>query len=135
MPEARWAVDLEVVDGFRIRNKGVVTVEAYDRITVTVKAKSGGTPSVATVDVQPGGEGKVKLLAISASDYTKPLTYVVDPDPEGPAVAGTPLDAPLYVVGAGAVSLLGTKLNALVLTNPGPKDVVVDIVVGRSATT
>lgn len=104
--------------------------EAYDRIDVTVPT---GTPNTATVQVQPGGSGQVQLLLMTASAYpadgsgTAQLTYTVD---GGSAID---LDAPLLVVGSGAVGLLGA-VNEIVFTNDAAEPVDVSILVGRDAT-
>lgn len=106
-----------------------IDAEAYDRIDVTVPT---GTPNTATVEVQPGGTGQVQLLLVTASAYpidggAAELTYTVD----GGSSIG--LDAPLLVVGASAVGLLG-DVNEIVFTNDSDEDIDVSIVVGRDAT-
>lgn len=107
-----------------------VEAEAYDRIDVTVPT---GTPNTATVEVQPGAAGQVQLLLVTASAYpedagTAQLTYAVD--------GGTSidLDAPLLMVGAGTIGLLG-DVNEIVFTNDSDEPVDVSILVGRDATT
>ena len=133
MPEARWSVELAIADGPRVRSDSTLTIDGYDRITVTVPKANGGAKTV-TVQVQPGAAGAVTLLAVNASTYRiddkVPLTYKVDGKP---ADAGVALDGPLMLLGAGAVSLLPGPLNAIALTNSAKTDVVVDIVVGRDA--
>jgi hypothetical protein len=107
-----------------------IEAEAYDRIEVTIPS---GTPNTATVQVQPGGAGQVQLLLVTATAYpddgagTAQLTYAVD---GGTAVD---LDAPLLVVGRGAVSLLGA-VNEIVFTNDSAAPVVASILIGRDAT-
>jgi hypothetical protein len=132
MPDAHWAVDLAITDGPRVRSDGNLTVDGYDRITVTVPKADGG-PKTVNVQVQPGGAGAVTLLGVNASTYlvggAVPLTFKVDNKP----AAGVALDAPLFLIGAGALSLLPGPANAIALINSSTTDVVVDIVVGRKA--
>jgi hypothetical protein len=105
-----------------------IEAEAYDKIEVLVP--NGDS---ATVQVQPGGAGQVQLLLVTASAYpddgagTVQLTYAVD---GGSAID---FDAPLLLVGAGAVGLLG-DVNEIVFTNDSTADIDVSILVGRDAT-
>lgn len=109
-----------------------IGAEAYDRIDVTVPT---GSPNTATVEVQPGSAGQVQLLLITASAYpddgsgTHQLTYEVDS-----SGSSIDLDAPLLVVGTGAVGQLGA-VNEIVFTNASDDPVDVSILVGRTATT
>lgn len=122
---------VEVAGGSTLSATHEIDAEAYDRIDVTVPT---GSPNTATVEVQPGTAGQVRLLLITASAYPEDtagaaqLTYVVD--------GGDPadLDAPLLVVGTGAVALLGA-VNEIVFTNDSAEEVDVTILVGRDATT
>lgn len=105
--------------------------EAYDKIHVTVPT---GSPGTATVEVQPGGAGQAQLLLITANSYpldgtgAAELTYEVDGS--GTAVA---LDAPLLLVGSGALGLLGA-VNTIVFSNASDADISVTLLVGRDAT-
>lgn len=107
-----------------------IEAEAYDRIDVTVPT---GAPNTATVQVQPGGAGQVQLLLVTASAYpadgtgAAQLTYAVD------GGSSIDLDAPLLVVGSGAVGLLG-DVNEIVFTNDSDEPIDVSILVGRDAT-
>lgn len=102
--------------------------EAYDRIAVVVPAGDERT-----VQVQPGGAGQVSLLLVTAAEYpddgagTNLLTYTVD------GGGSIDLDAPLLLVGAAAVGLLG-DVNEMVITNNHTADIEVSILVGRDAT-
>jgi hypothetical protein len=80
---------------------------------------------VATVNVQPGDSG-VKFLQVTAGSY-EDLTYKVD--------GGTQrtLDAPLLLIGGGAVALLGATQKQFEFTNAGATAVTVNILVGRDA--
>jgi hypothetical protein len=105
-----------------------IEAEAYDRIDIVVPAGDNRT-----VEVQPGGTGQVQLLLITAAEYpndgagTNLLVYTVD------GGSSIDLDAPLLLVGAGAVGLLG-DVNEIVFTNNFTADLTVSILVGRDAT-
>ena len=105
-----------------------VEAEAYDRIDIVVPAGDNRT-----VEVQPGGAGQVQLLLITAAEYpndgagTNLLVYTVD------GGSSIDLDAPLLLVGAGAVGLL-CDVNEIVFTNNFTADLTVSILVGRDAT-
>lgn len=105
-----------------------IEAEAYDRIEVVVPAGDDRT-----VQVQPGGAGQVSLLLVTAAEYpndgagTNLLVYTVD------GGSSIDLDAPLLLVGAAAVGLLG-DVNTIVFTNNHTADLEVSILVGRDAT-
>lgn len=109
------------------------TVEAYGKIEVTVPAAAGGADGMATLQVQPGGAGQVELVFITADAYPEAadgagqLTYSVD------AGMDRTLNAPLLLVGTGAVALLG-DINEIVFTNASDEAVEVEILIGRDAT-
>lgn len=121
---------VEVAEASTSSATHTLEAEAYDRIDVTVPT---GTPNTATVEVQPGGTGQVELFFMAASAYPEDgsgaaeLTYEVD------GGGSVDLDAPLLVVGAGAVGLLG-DVNEVVFTNDSDEEIDVSIVVGRDAT-
>lgn len=108
-----------------------IDVHAFDKIEISVPAESGGTPGSAVVDVQPGGAGRVKLLLITASQYSnesKELSYSV--------TGGTSdilLDAPQLLVGDGALKLLGTTQNVFTFSNEFSSATKVQILTGRNA--
>lgn len=105
--------------------------EAYDKIHITVPT---GSPGTATVEVQPGGAGQAQLLLLTASRYpldgtgAAELTYEVDGS--GTAID---FDAPLLLVGSGALSLLGA-VNTIDFSNSSDADLTVTLLVGRDAT-
>lgn len=121
-----WTTSLQVPNGPRLAESGAVGVEAYDRISVVVEA---GDLEV-DVEVQPSAaDGQVTVVALSASSYGGDLTY----SPDGGTTAFA-LEAPVALVGAGAVALLAAAPQQLRLANGGDDPVTVDILVGRDAT-
>lgn len=117
-------LSVQVVEGPSISALRKIEVDAHDKIQVKISA--GTTDKV--VEVQPGGAGRVRLLAITASLFSDQLTYKVNN-------AGTPikLDAEQLFIGDGAVGLLGAAPETLSFTNPLAQDVNVVILVGRMA--
>lgn len=123
---------VDVAGGSTLSATKEIDAEAYDQIGATVPT---GTPNTAEVDVQPGGSGKVQLLFITASSYpvdessgAAQLSFTVD--------GGDPvdLDAPLLMVGTGAIKKFGA-FNKVVFTNNSSEAVSVTILVGRDAVT
>ena len=124
-----WLLNVQVAEGPKASASNSLQVEAYDKIDVTVPAKAAN-PGAATVDVQPGGAAQVKFLLVTSSVYDANLTYKVD---GGPSIA---LDAPLVLLGAGAVGLLGATQKQFVFSNAiaSSKAAQINILVGRDAT-
>jgi hypothetical protein len=125
MEKVIWAAHIDVAAGPKLAVGDTFEVEAYDKVKVALE--DGATDVV--VDLQPGGAGQVVLLVVSASAYDPPVTWSPD--------AGTttvPLDAPLVLVGAGAVGLIGTAPKQFQWTNATGAIVNVEILVGRDAT-
>jgi hypothetical protein len=134
-----WKLNLEIQSGPNIVVTNAVQADAYDRIEVKVP-DSTAAPTATTVDVQPGAAGKVELLLIRSTKYgdkAKPLKYQVH-DTKAPL---RELNDALFLVGAGSLKLLedpaasGTSspLDKLLVTNTTGQDVVLEIIVGRSA--
>jgi hypothetical protein len=100
-----------------------VTVEAYERIQVSLPGADDSGKKPVTLNLLPAGS-TAKILAITSSRYGEGLTY------KG---SGTeiPLDGPQLFTG-GSVQLLG-KVETLTLTNAlgAGKDATVTILVGR----
>jgi hypothetical protein len=125
-----WKLNVQVQSGPDLVVANAVQVDAYDRIEAKVAHSTASPPATTTVDVQPGGAGKVKLLLIRSTRYDDDLKYQVD----GTTAERTLNDA-VFLVGAGSLDLLedGTALERLVVTNTSGHDVVLEIIVGRSA--
>lgn len=119
-----WNYSLAAASGPAIVNAGVFSVDAYEKMNVRIAA--GSTQAVT---IAPGTWVDVRSLAIATSDTTG--TVEVTPDGAASAFA---LDGPLFLLGAGAVSLLGTGDASLSIENTGAADVSIDIFVTRDAT-
>jgi hypothetical protein len=119
-----YTFTVQVAGGPKVTNAAKIEVQAYDMLEVTVpdKDSSGGK---ATVDVQPSSSG-VKLLLITAGSY-EDLTYTVD------GGSSQTLDAPLVLIGEGAVKLLGSTQKQFEFTNAATEANTVNILVGRDA--
>lgn len=119
-----WSLNIAVTGGPRLGlvNQPPIAIDAYDVVTTTLAANATGV----SVDLQPSGAaGDVVLLTMSSDAYDPTLTY----DPGGGAQK---LDAPLLLVGAGAIALLGaTPPKSLTFDNGLSQPVNVQILVGR----
>lgn len=121
MPEKiAWSISARIDGGPQISKSEIIEVEAYEKFDL-VLPKSGKS----TVEVQLG-EGLAKFVLIAATKYTK-ISFAVD--------GGTPiaLDAPMMLIGAGAVNLLGKKLNTLDFENGNIEDVSIMMLVAGKA--
>jgi hypothetical protein len=127
-----WKLNVEIQSGPSIIVTNAVQADAYDRIEVKVPNSTASPPTKTTVDVQPGAAGKVKLLLIRATRYGDNLTYQVH-DTSTPERV---LNDAVFLVGAGSLDLLedpAAPLDKLLVTNTTGQDVVLEIIVGRSA--
>lgn len=124
-----------VASGPSILISKTVTVEAYDKIDVTVKK----TDVDKVVEIQPAEKSsQIQILLIKSSEYgteadsTKLgyLGYKVN-DASATEIF---LDQDQLFFGQGQVGLLGAKVNKLLFTNKLTKDVTIEIFVGRDAT-
>lgn len=120
-----WTVRIDVAAGPKLSASDVIEVEAYDKISFTLDAGDTGI----AVDLQPGAAGQVSFLMISASEYAEEITY----SPDG-GTTTVPLDAPLVLIGAGAISLLGSAPQQFEWENTTLNPVDIEIFVGRDAT-
>jgi hypothetical protein len=120
-----WSLSAQVSGGPAIAASNILNVDAYDKIGVTLE------PGVTkTAEVQPGGEDRVRFLLISADQFGEDLTFKV-----ADAAATIKLEAPLVLIGDGAVDLLDTPPQSISFTNDTQNSVNIDIIVGRMATT
>jgi hypothetical protein len=126
-----WKLNLEIQPGPNIIVTNTVQADAYDRIEVKVP-DSTVAPTATTVDVQPGAAGKVKLLLIRSTRYGDNLKYQVHDNTTPDRV----LNDAVFLVGAGSLDLLedpAAPLDKLLVTNTTGQDVVLEIIVGRTA--
>ena len=123
-----WRVELDVPDGPQVSHANAVEVDAVDRIAVSIP-DTAAAPAATTVEVQPGAAGKVKVLLIRASTYGSKVEYQVH-DAAAPKRVFS--DA-MFLIDSGAIDLLGTPLDKLLITNTSGKAVDVEVVVGRAA--
>jgi hypothetical protein len=117
----------EVASGPTVKESRTLTVDAYDKISVTIP---DGT-SNQEVALSPGGAGTMRLLIVKSSVYGDALKYTVN--------AGTAdhvLDQPHVLIGIGAVGLYGSEPAKLVFDNAlgAGKDAQIQILIGRDAT-
>ena len=128
MPETIvLTVAAEVASGPKLMEGRTLTVDAYDKISVTVP---DGTSNF-EVELQPGSAGSVRLLIVKSSQYGDALKYTVN--------TGTTdhvLDQPHVLIGTGAVGLFGSEPTKLVFDNSlgAGKDAQIQVLIGRDAT-
>lgn len=115
-----WNYVVNAVNGPSLSGAGTLNVEAYDKLKVTIADQASQQ-----VDLAPAGT--LSMIVIRASAHSPQLTY----DVGGNDIA---LDAPLVLLGTGAVSLLGSGLTSLTFTNNTGADATIEILVGRDAT-
>ena len=127
-----YKLDVQVFGGPRMLVENSLSVEAYDKLKITL-AKAD--PPDKEVQIQPGDETRVAFLLIIPSSYDHPVTYKT-------AIIGTPtiykLDTFHLYNGKGMAVSLGCGLKTLYFTNNSPslsrQDIDIDILVGRYAT-
>jgi hypothetical protein len=127
-----WKLNLEIQSGPNIVVTNAVQADAFDRIEAKIPNSTAAPPVATTVDVQPGAVGKIKLLLIRSNKYGDDLQYQVH-DSGATKIA---LNDAVFLVGAGSLDLLenaGAPLDKLLVTNTTGQDVVLEIIVGRSA--
>lgn len=127
-----WKLDLEIQSGPNITVTNAVQADAFDRIEVKVPDTTA-LPTATTVDVQPGAAGKVKLLLIRSTKYGDNLKYQVHDN----STPERTLNDAVFLTGAGSLDLLEdatAPLDKLLVTNTTGQDVVLEIIVGRTAT-
>jgi hypothetical protein len=130
-----WKLNVEIQSGPSIIDTNTVQVDAYDRIEVKVP-DSTAAPTATTVDVQPGAAGQVQLVFIRATPTPRSgdnLKYKVHDNTTPERV----LNDAVFLVGPGSLDLLedpAAPLDKLLVTNTTGQDVVLEIIVGRTAT-
>jgi hypothetical protein len=117
-----WNISARASGGPLLTGAGSAVVDAYDRITVTVAAAA-----TQVVNVAPAKWDSVSFLALIPAKADPKLTY-------NNGATDIVLDGPHFLIGAGAVSLLGTGNATLTIKNGTAADATIDILVGRDAT-
>ncbi|HAG81433.1 MAG TPA: hypothetical protein DCL61_09725 [Cyanobacteria bacterium UBA12227] len=137
MATINLALNVQVVGGPQALISQPLSVEAYDKIEVTVKP--GDTLDVA---VQPGGAGQVNFLLIKSSLVDEKLTYVVNDGGANnfPTSERIKLAQAFHLyLGKGGVSVFGIAPKVIEFKNDYAagttnKDAAIEILVGRDAT-
>jgi len=119
-----WTLNVQVEGGPSVSASQSITVDAYDKIQVTV-----GTQDTKTVEVQPGEADRVRFLLISSDQFGDDLTYKVDA-----GGSDIKVDAQQLLIGDGAVGLLDAAPKTLTFTNNLAQDANIEILVGRMVT-
>ncbi|MGL5061871.1 MAG: hypothetical protein ACRC62_18025 [Microcoleus sp.] len=137
MATINLALNVQVVGGPQALISQPISVEAYDKIEVTVKPNE-----TLNVSVQPGGAGQVNFLLIKSSLADEKLSYVVKD--EGTNFPASPqrikLDRGFHLyLGTGGVSVFGIAPKVIEFKNDYAagttnKDAAIEILVGRDAT-
>jgi hypothetical protein len=118
-----WSLSAQVSGGPAIAASNTLTVDAYDKIGVTLEPNE-----TKKAEVQPGGADRVRFLLISADQFGEDLTFKVA---DG---ADIKLEAPLVLIGDGAVELLDKPPQNISFTNGTQNRVNIEVIVGRMAT-
>lgn len=119
-----YSLGMAIDDGPEFLKTGVLDPEAYD--VINIKALKSSVPVIA--DVQPSGTGLVEAIFIYSDNY-EALSFTVD-------LVATPivLNAPMVLIGAGAVALLGVTQKEFTFTNASATtDANIKILVARQA--
>jgi len=122
-----WAMNVQVVGGPKVSTSNTVTLDAYDKIQVSVDAGAADKK----VEIQPGGAGQVRFLFIVSDQYDPALTYKVNSSASATIIK---LDGPQLFIGTGAVGLLDPAPSSFFFTNGLATGVSIEILVGRDAT-
>jgi hypothetical protein len=128
MPETIvLTVGAEVASGPKMKESRALTVDAYDKISITVPDGANDME----VELQPGGTGSVRLLLVKSTQYGDELKYKVNTGSTEHV-----LDQPHVLIGTGAVGLFGSEPTKLVFDNAlgAGKDAQIQILVARDAT-
>jgi hypothetical protein len=124
-----WKLNVSIPSGPSLALSSAVSVDAYDRIAVTVPNTTAAPPAEVEVDVQPGAVGRVRFLVVRSDVYGDNLKYKV----HATANPEQALNDTLVLVGAGSVALLGAQVDKLIFINTLGHDANLEILVGRQA--
>jgi hypothetical protein len=118
-----WLYSVRAQGGPSTSLHGHFEADAYEKMNVTVPATSAQLITIGSATW-----ADIIGLMVSANDLSGDVT--VQPD-GGPVL---PIDAPIVLLGTGAMGLLGGGNATLNLDNTSAEDVDVDIFVSRDAT-
>ncbi len=116
-----WNVAARADGGPAVIASGAVKADAYDKLEVTVA--SGATLAV---NIAPVNWTSVLFLALNPKQLSDQLTYKANG-------IDIPVNGPHFLVGSGAVALLGSGPANLSFMNGAGADATIDILVGRKA--
>ncbi|HHM04196.1 MAG TPA: hypothetical protein ENJ19_00445 [Gammaproteobacteria bacterium] len=131
----QWTSTVVVGGNTAMSLSRAISVEAVDIIKITVRGSgtTGGPDTDKEVEVQPGGAGQVKFLAISADRFGDDLNFL-SYKVNSSANPSFQLDQPITLAGTGAVSALDNAPGSLFFSSTLVQDATIHIVVGRDAT-
>jgi hypothetical protein len=113
-----WTVAGRATGGPVVTAAGALPADAYDKLEVTIPAAT-----TQAVKVAPGNWTSVLFLALNPTPASDKLSYKVDN-------VDIAIDGPHFLIGAGAVALLGNGAATLSITNATGADATIDIRVG-----
>lgn len=136
MAQIILTANVVVPNGPQLAFQQTLDVDAYDKIDVTVPAPPDAAATDLKVELQPGGAGQVKFIAIISNWFGDKLSYKINKK----TADARALDQPHLLAGAGAVSLFDSAAppTALFFSNalsgPDAKPANIQILIGRDAT-
>lgn len=134
MAQIKWTLNVQVVGGPVFAIARTETVDAYDKVAVTV-APGGGSASEQTVEVQPGSAGSIRMLLIKSSLYGPELTFKANDGTNDSAEVAL-IGPQLYDTGSIALFEVDPKLLKFKNTHDDSdptKAASIEILVGRGA--
>src|SRR5215510_7126157 len=109
-----WSYTVHAASGPSLSSAADLAISGYEKFTVPLPA--GGT---APFDAVPA-DAVVNLVILDATPPDPKVTYDT-------GSGAKPLDAPLVLIGPGAVGLLGTPFPKLTFSNGSAKDASVQV--------
>lgn len=129
MEKINYSVTVQVVGGPSVPIAGVLEVDAYEKIDITVPAKVGATEGTSVVTVSAADLDDTKLLLLTASNQDGSLKFKTSAN--GATV--TPITGPVTLIGKTACSLLDADPDKLTFTNASAAVATVTILIARKA--
>jgi len=128
MEKINFTLSIQVTGGPAIAIAGLLEVDAYEKMEVTVPAKAAAA-GTAKVTVSPAQLADTKMLVIQATSKDGSLKFKTS---EGGAV-DRPITGPVTLLSGTACDLLGTQPDNLTFTNEAGAPATVTIFVARKA--